>query len=83
MWEKKRRTTPQETSGLLMGEEQVTRTKTLQAIWWRRWWCALDIVRETVGKFEHFSREMEPYVKYIEPWTRPLWICCWEIWVSL
>jgi len=32
IWETKTRTTPQKTSRLLMGPEQVTRPKTLQAI---------------------------------------------------
>ena len=36
--ETKTRTSPQKTSGPLMGWEQVTGHKTLQAIWWRRWW---------------------------------------------
>jgi hypothetical protein len=34
MWETNPRTTPQKTSWLLMGPEQVTRPKTLQSIWW-------------------------------------------------
>jgi len=34
MWEMKPRMTPQKTSRLLMGLEQVIRPKTLQAIWW-------------------------------------------------
>jgi len=36
VWEMKPRTTPQKTSGLLMGPYQVTRPKTLQVIW--LWW---------------------------------------------
>jgi len=38
MWETKPRTTPQKTSRLWMGPEQVTRPKPLQAIWWSYWW---------------------------------------------
>jgi hypothetical protein len=38
MWETKPRTTPQKTSGQLMGPDQVTRPKILQAIWWWWWW---------------------------------------------
>jgi len=36
MWETKPKTTPQKISRLLVGPEQVTRPKNLQAIWW--WW---------------------------------------------
>jgi len=48
MWERKPRKTPQKISRLLMGPEQVTRPKTLQAIfrwrwrWW--WWCVATSV---------------------------------------
>jgi len=38
MWEIKPRMTPHKTSRLLMGSQQVTRPKTLQAIWWWQWW---------------------------------------------
>jgi hypothetical protein len=38
MWERKPRKTPQKISRLLMGPEQVMRSKTLQAIFWSWWW---------------------------------------------
>jgi len=38
MWKKKPRTTCRRTSYTLMGLDQVTRPKTLQAIWWWWWW---------------------------------------------
>jgi len=50
VWETKPRTTPRENSWLLMGPEQVTRHKTLQAIWWWWWWWITSVFNSTVAR---------------------------------
>jgi hypothetical protein len=52
--------TPQKTSRLLMGPEQVTWSAKLQAIWWR-WWCTFPFYLAThsfTAYFKNFSLQL-------------------------